>query len=217
MIASSPLRHSVTRGSALLLLSFLLIVACDGGSGSPTAPPAPEKCEGYPPWASSDYVLPYPVGESHMVIQGNCTGGGHNGFHRYGYDFGTAIGEVVTAARDGVVLDLVEGLEDGEGNFNPDSTSNHLTIEHADGTVALYAHLTKNGVLVEEGDFVMAGDRIGLTGNSGWTAGIPHLHFSVHVCNISRVFCPSVPVTFRNTTANPVGLDANQVYAAGPF
>jgi hypothetical protein len=41
------------------------------------------------------------------------------------------------------------------------------------------------------------------------SGGIPHLHFHVAPCS-EPVSCGTLPVTFRNTDANPKGLKANR-------
>ena len=55
-----------------------------------------------------------------------------------------------------------------------------MRILHDDGTMAMYAHLKPEGVLVRIGQRVHAGQPIGLSGNTGFTTG-PHLHFAVQV------------------------------------
>jgi hypothetical protein len=82
--------------------------------------------------------------------------------------------------------------------------------------MAAYSHLTEHGALVKIGDRVEAGQPIGLSGNSGNTGGLPHLHF--HLCACSEpVNCGTLPVTFRNTEANPNGLTAHRHYRALPY
>lgn len=44
--------------------------------------------------------------------------------------------------------------------------------------MAVYAHLQANGVLVRSGQRVEAGQRIGVSGNTGYSTA-PHLHFVV--------------------------------------
>jgi murein DD-endopeptidase MepM/ murein hydrolase activator NlpD len=51
---------------------------------------------------------------------------------------------------------------------------------HTDGSMALYAHLAENGALVHPGQHVETGQRIGLSGNTGYSTA-PHLHFAVQV------------------------------------
>ena len=162
-------------------------------------------CGGYPDWQSSPYVLPYPVGKSYAVHQANCTFGGHHGVYRYSYDFLMPIGTTVTAAREGVVAETLEGFADGEG------IENWVKIRHDDGTLAAYSHL--HSVLVEVGAYVKAGDPIGLSGNTGQTGGVPHLHFHVAPCT-EPISCGTLPVTFRNTEANPKGLQTDRSYTA---
>lgn len=202
-------------GAMLALTSALL--SCGGSSPTPLAPR--DTCTGFPAWETSDYVLPYPVGTAYRVNQANCSGFGHAGFWKYGYDFAMPIGTLVTAARRGQVLYAAGGAQDGDR-----TRTNLVTVEHEDGTVAVYSHLTFNGALVSEGQAVEAGDSVGLSGNTGNTGGFPHLHFSVHPCAAlpglpggNNTSCPSRPVTFRNTDANPEGLQPDRVYMALPY
>jgi murein DD-endopeptidase MepM/ murein hydrolase activator NlpD len=160
------------------------------------------------------YVLPYPVGTSYYVNQGNCSGYGHSGFWNHGYDFIMQIGSIITAVRNGRVGWAVDGCQDGTV-----ACTNLITIIHDDGTVAVYSHLTKGGVLVKSGDIINAGDTIGKSGNTGNTGGLPHLHFSIHPCNElpglpNAGHCPSIPINFRNTDSNPQGLIAGRYYEA---
>jgi murein DD-endopeptidase MepM/ murein hydrolase activator NlpD len=168
-------------------------------------------------WENSEYVLPYPVGQSYLVIQANCSGYGHSGFWTHGYDFSMQIGTIVTAARRGKVGWANDGCNDGNK-----MCTNLITIIHDDGTVALYSHLTRDGVLVKSGDLVEAGDTIGRSGNTGNTGGTPHLHFSVHPCNTLPGLpgsgdCPSLPVNFKNTDPNPAGLTFRRSYEAKEY
>lgn len=164
----------------------------------------------YPDWKTSPYVLPFPVGESYQVNLSNCT----NSFHGEGtpdafaVDFAMGIGTLITAARAGTVVFVEESGEDGQ------HPNNYVVVDHGDNTFAAYAHLTKNGALVEVGDQVEPGDTIGLSGSTG-LAGYPHLHFVVMVDSWEWPFT-SIPITFRNTTANPRGLAPYTVYEALP-
>lgn len=171
-----------------------------------------ERCGPFPDDASSPYRLPYPQGNGYEVNQANCSGKGHSGFWRYGYDFTMPIGTLVTAAREGVVVLAVGHCVDGDG-----SCTNQVALEHADGDVTVYTHLTRDGALVTEGARVEAGDPIARSGNTGYTGGFPHLHFSLHPCrdiSMSRGSCPSIPLTFSNTDPNPNGLVAKRTYVA---
>ena len=142
--------------------------------------------------AESDYLLPFAVGRSRRVSQNYCfQQGGHR--NQLAVDFVMPIGEDVLAARAGLVLDLREDSPDtGEG----EGEHNYVFIQHTDGTVAFYAHLQQNGVLVNVGQEVAAREVIATAGNSGLT-GIPHLHFGVYA-SWPPIEGSDVPVNFRN-------------------
>jgi murein DD-endopeptidase MepM/ murein hydrolase activator NlpD len=165
---------------------------------------------------NSNYLLPYSAGTSHRVNQANCSGHGHNNFWNHGYDFVMDIGTPVLAAREGTIGWARDGCHDGDRGC-----TNLVTILHADGTVALYSHLTKGGVLVQTGQHANAGQVIGKSGNTGNTGGLPHLHFSLHPCNQlpglpNAGVCPSIPVNFRNISTYPNILSADKDYRAEP-
>lgn len=205
-----------------ILSLFVLCLTVTGCAAGPTTPSAvADVCNGFFPWQSSEYVLPYAVNASFFVSQANCTpsgnDGGHRGAKKFGYDFDMPIGTAIHAARAGVVLHVEESHSDGQVAFT--GFDNHLVIEHRDGTTALYGHMTRNGVAVLVGESVEAGQVVAFSGNTGNTGNIPHLHFSVQSCDpVSRgtTGCPTLPVTFRNTDANPEGLQVRRSYRAQP-
>ncbi len=123
------------------------------------------------------------------------------------------IGTTVTAARAGVVADVRIKFRDGQDG---EGESNWVKIRHADGTIAAYSHLTERGALVNIGDRVVAGQPIGLSGNTGNTGRLPHLHFHLGPC-AEPVDCGTLPVTFRNTDPNPEGLEGKRHYLALPY
>ena len=162
-------------------------------------------CDGYADWSSSNYKLPWPVGASYEISQGNCGPASHLGASRYSYDIRMDIGSSVVAARAGVVEKLEKQYDDGGGC----DELNYLSIRHSDGTLAKYLHLTKNGVLVNLGANVNQGDAIALSGNTGCSSGA-HLHFMV----LSPDEKETVPVTFSNTASNKRGLISGKNYTA---
>ena len=200
----------------LLPIVILALSAC--GARAPTAPGTSESCEGFGDWRSSPYVLPYPEATAYLVDQGNCSapGNGHRGATRFGYDFLMPIGSTISAARRGTVIHVEQSHMDGQ--IAPSGFDNYIVLLHDDGTTGLYGHITHAGSQVTEGEVVEAGRVIGRSGNTGNTANKPHLHFSVAPCDpIARgtAACPTLPVTFRNTEANPTGLIAGRTYLAG--
>jgi murein DD-endopeptidase MepM/ murein hydrolase activator NlpD len=196
-----------------LVVLLALPGGCGGGSGGNGGGPGGRAaCAGpYPNQATSLYVLPYDVGETFVVGQGNCGSSSHAAgtLALYAYDFLMPIGTTIIAARSGQVILVEERFTDG--NRMP-GQENYINIRHSDGTLAGYVHLTQNGALVSVGDMVTQGDVIGLSGDTG-SSTQPHLHF--HVQQASGL--PTIPITFRNTRAHPQGLLQGQSYLADPF
>ena len=82
------------------------------------------------------------------------------------------------------MVTVVNGFEDQiPGQLPPGITlaeadGNHVVLDLGGGRFALYAHLIKDSITVEEGQQVTRGQVLGLVGNSGNTLA-PHLHFHV--------------------------------------
>ena len=128
-----------------------------------------------------EYLLPLPR-QSTRVDQGFGGKFSHTDVqNRYAIDFGVAQGTPVTAARGGVVMQVESDFDKAGLDLEKyGGRANYVRILHVDGTMGLYAHLKPEGVLVRVGQRVRAGQRIGLSGNTGFTSG-PHLHFAVQV------------------------------------
>jgi len=117
------------------------------------------------------YRLPF-EGARVRVDQG--FGGRHShadAANLHALDFALAEGTPVLAAREGVVLEIVAG--------DP-RTGHGIRILHDDGSMAVYAHLQAGGTQVRVGERVRQGQRIALSGNTGYSTA-PHLHFAVQV------------------------------------
>ena len=155
------------------------------------------------------YVLPYPVGKAYKCSQGFNTSYSHTGTFSYSVDFDMPVGTLVTAARSGRVVYILESYSD---NDKTDGHENVVIVMHEDSTYARYAHLTLNGALVERNQTVMPGDSVGLSGSSGSTAG-PHLHFDVTGTFEGRSD-QTIPFDFKNTGPHPIGLQRDVVYEA---
>ena len=122
------------------------------------------------------YDLPYATNSSHFLIQGYYSALSHK--QRAALDFVMKRGTKILAARDGVVVRLKEDSNKGGWSKKNLSKANYVIIQHADGTRSGYWHLQQNGVLVNLGDSVKAGQLIALSGKTGYAA-MPHLHFMV--------------------------------------
>jgi murein DD-endopeptidase MepM/ murein hydrolase activator NlpD len=123
------------------------------------------------------YVLPYPEGVSHLLIQAYHSNLSHKG--EYALDFKMKPGSTICAARDGVVVVTKEDSDKGGLKDEYMSQGNHIIIQHYDQSQGMYWHLSKDGVAVNTGDTVKAGQLIGYSGNTGYSA-FPHLHFEVN-------------------------------------
>ncbi|AKC87389.1 M23 family metallopeptidase [Pseudoxanthomonas suwonensis] len=99
----------------------------------------------------------------------------------YAVDFALPEGTPILAARGGVVM-LVESDFERAGldRERYGGRANYIRILHDDGSMALYAHLKPEGVQVRVGQRVRQGQRIALSGNTGFSTA-PHLHFVVQV------------------------------------
>jgi murein DD-endopeptidase MepM/ murein hydrolase activator NlpD len=101
--------------------------------------------------------------------------------NRYAVDFIVPVGTPVLAARSGIVMETIGSYDRGGQNAKIyASRANFIRILHDDGSMALYAHLKENGVLVSPGEQVGLGDVIGYSGNTGFSSG-PHLHFVLQI------------------------------------
>jgi len=203
-------RISARRLAGGWTVAALLLAAC----GGPVKPSMSSLCGPYPDQATSPYVLPYPVGATHTVYQGNCGTISHLGGTqwKYAYDFYASIGDPVVAVADGRVVRIVKSFPNT--TLIPEE-ENYVLIDHGiypDGNRrwSHYSHLDQNGVFVEAGDEVKQGQIIGRTGSSGTT--LPHLHFQVYLASEM-----TVAVTFRNTRPHPDGLVEGEAYTALPY
>lgn len=89
-------------------------------------------------------------------------GGGHEGL-----DIALATGDMVRASASGTVV--FAGAE-------PTRFGRQVIIDHGDGWRTIYGHLSR--ITVAQGEYVKAGERIGLGGSAG-VAKRPELHFEI--------------------------------------
>ena len=125
------------------------------------------------------YRLPYGSGVSYPVLQGYGSRLSHRGPEFFTVDFAMPEGTPIHAAREGIVALTEETHSEGCWAERCGRLANYVVILHADGTTGEYFHLKRNGVLVNPGDAVRAGQLIAMSGNTGLTT-TPHLHFGVY-------------------------------------
>jgi murein DD-endopeptidase MepM/ murein hydrolase activator NlpD len=85
-----------------------------------------------------------------------------------GMDMAAPKGTSVYAAETGVVI--VAQSWSGYGNC--------IIIDHGGGLWTVYGHLMNGGILVQKGETVKRGEKIGMVGSTGQSTG-NHLHFEV--------------------------------------
>jgi murein DD-endopeptidase MepM/ murein hydrolase activator NlpD len=145
----------------------------------------------------TEYLVPLRQSQGARIDQGYGGRYSHTGAdNRYALDFAAAEGTPVQAARGGVVMQVESDFDQAGLNLEKyGGRANFVRILHDDGTMALYAHLQLDGVLVRVGQRVRAGQQIGVSGNTGFTTG-PHLHFAVQVNRGMKLV--SIPFRLRH-------------------
>lgn len=140
-----------------------------------------------------------------MITQGNNGAFSHVGEAQYGFDFGLASGSSLYAVEDGIVS-LVRGdVQAGNpcfsgGGFECRNTVNYVVIAHSDGTDTAYLHI--NAPVVGAGQQVRRGDRVAISGGTGWSTG-PHAHVQRQQrCGIW--WCQSIAMRFGDVPGGGV-------------
>jgi murein DD-endopeptidase MepM/ murein hydrolase activator NlpD len=123
------------------------------------------------------YELPYLPGKKVSIVQGYNGWFSHKGENSL--DFLMRRGEVICAARGGVVVNTRSDSKKGGASYKYINDGNYVIIKHDDSTSAAYWHMEYNSIMVKSGDTVVAGQPIGKVGTTGFSSG-PHLHFEVY-------------------------------------
>ncbi|MEM7054092.1 MAG: M23 family metallopeptidase [Pseudomonadota bacterium] len=148
---------------------------------------------------SADYAYRIPLADDQSARIGQAFNGKFS--HqtpgsRFAIDLGLQAGTPIYAARAGVVMDMARYFhQSGENLEHYGPRANFIRILHDDGSMAVYAHLDYDGILVREGQTVERGQKIGLSGNTGYSTG-PHLHFAVQINQNMQLI--SVPFVFAS-------------------
>lgn len=203
----------VSRLSSALALA-IIVAACGGGGSSALEDEARGSgCAGsYPDLASSPYVLPWAVGQTVNTGLTNCSSSFHAAGQpdQYAFDFKLGEGAPFSAARAGVVLEVVDSEPSTGGG-----SGNLVAVDHGDGSIGLYLHSPQGGIRVAVGETVQAGQVLGLVGRSG-LAGFAHLHFIV-VAGSTTYPYRGLPVSFRNASPADLKLRGERAYTALPY
>lgn len=113
------------------------------------------------PLTSNTYI------SSYFSMRNNPFGGSGTEFHN-GIDIPASTGTAVMAVSGGQVA--WSSLSSSAGNW--------IGIDHGNGIYSVYMHMSSR--LVKEGDYVTAGQTIGLVGSTGRSTA-PHLHLSIRL------------------------------------
>jgi murein DD-endopeptidase MepM/ murein hydrolase activator NlpD len=121
-------------------------------------------------------------------------------------------GTPVCAAREGFVVNVENSYSVGKGDPSYKNSSNLVWIRHSDRTMGRYCHFMKDGVKVNTGQKVKAGEYLGLSGNTGYSTG-PHLHFDVFKA-LDHKRQQTLPVKFKTLSEKSVILGEGNFYTA---
>jgi hypothetical protein len=116
-----------------------------------------------------------------------------------------AWGQPVLAPAAGTVVTVLDGIPDhppAMPNPTPHIAGSHVVIQTAPEEFVVIAHFQQNSVRVKEGDRVLAGDLLGLAGNTGQSTE-PHVH--IHVQNRADLLDPEtigLPLRFSDYLAD---------------
>ncbi|MBI3653573.1 MAG: M23 family metallopeptidase [Acidobacteria bacterium] len=119
-----------------------------------------------------------------------------------------AYSQAVLAAADGKIVQALDGIAENRPSQTPEKnpqvylqpeaipmTGNTVVIEHGENEYSCYAHL-QPALLVQVGEAVKRGQRLGRVGNSGESTE-PHLHFHLaDGANLAQA--NGIPVAFSN-------------------
>ncbi len=165
--------------------------------------------------ARDGYRAPFSAGNDFPITQAYPAAETHDTpDSEHAVDIAMPIGTDVLAARGGIVFEVAgHNFKGGVNRAENAHSANFVRILHNDGTFAVYAHLNWDSVRVRPGDYVVAGQYIADSGNTGFSSG-PHLHFAVQR-NVGMAI-QSVPVTFRGPMSTSVAPATGNVLTSYP-
>lgn len=152
------------------LTALVLGTAC---ASSPVVAPTRECAV-----TQTELYLPFPAGQTRLVLQGNGGGASHTGWDQYAWDFDLAEGAPVVAAAPGTVVEVVDRFERGAWDGTLTHAANLVVVDHGDNLFSVYQHLAAHSARVHVGQAVGRGQELATSGNTGKSRR-PHLHFEV--------------------------------------
>lgn len=169
---------------------------------------------GDPRAQAADVEYRWPLGDARVRI-GQGFGGSFSHTEeesRYAIDLAADEGTPVLAARAGIVMQVEDDYYGaGLDREKFGGRANVVRVLHDDGSMAVYAHLKPESVVIQAGRQVYAGQQLGESGNTGFSTG-PHLHFCVQVNRGMRL----VSVPFRLAGADgPIEIPSQSAAVGG--
>lgn len=154
------------------------------------------------------YSLPFEEGKTQTIFQGYDGKFSHQ--NEFSLDFDLKMGSKILAARDGIVVTVINNNNKNCPDISCAKYNNKIVIMHSDGTFADYSHLTFHGAVVKKGDHVKKDQLLGYSGSTGFASG-PHLHFAVFINRIDgkRTF---IKTKFRTSESEATLLEEGKSY-----
>lgn len=121
----------------------------------------------------------------------------HKGPFEGAIDFSVDLGTPVLAPFEGEVVETVDINEKYGSSPKFADYLNYITIKHANNEYSQLAHLAKGSALVKVGDNVKEGQKIAVTGKSGWMTA-PHLHMLVFKLAPTKAGFKGLEIRFKN-------------------
>lgn len=127
-------------------------------------------------------------------------------------------GVAVLAVAAGTVRGRRDGMPDGaaRGAVKGRECGNGVVLDHGGGWTTQYCHMREGSVLVDDGERVEAGERLGMIGQSG-DAEFPHVHVMVRKDDVVIDPFDAAPITDSCGTGGETlwAKDSGVAYTAG--
>lgn len=161
-----------------------------------------------PPMDAAHFLPPplaLPFKQGRYVVSQAFKGEASHSSHKeafYAVDIALPQGTPIYAVRAGTVMDVERNFSRSGWSETYADEANYVRVLHADGSMAVYAHLDADSIVVGIGQQVAAGELLGASGNTGFSSG-PHLHFALQI-NEGQALV-SVPFEFAGFGVPQVG------------